>query len=171
MRRRQRQAGYTLIEALVAGLIMTLIGAGLWNLIRSSYDSQYIIMGENNVNANARQAIDELADRLRGASAVTAYATADITFTDNNGASVRYWRSGTTLRKTVNGAPSGGSTVASGVQALNFVYWSWNGSAWVSSSAPSDLSKVGAVDFTVTVTINGASRQLSGAVRIRQKRF
>jgi len=161
----------TLIEVLIAGLIATILGAGLWSLLNRSYESQYEIMGQNNANATGRQAIDELADNLRGAAAITAGTASDLTYTDNSGASVRYWKSGTDLKKTVNGSPSGGTTVATGVQSFNCVYWSWTGTAWQSSSAPSNPANVGAVDFTATVTVNGASRQISGSVRIRQKRF
>lgn len=169
MRRAKRSSGHTLIEVLVACLIMTILGLGMWTLLRSTYDSQYAVLGQNTANTSARQAIDELADGLRGAKGITAATVSEVTFTDNNGASVRYWRQESTLKKTTNGLPSGGTTVVTGIQSLSFYYWIYSAGGWSATAAPATPANVKAVDFTVTGTKNGSTRQMSGSVRIRQK--
>ena len=47
--------------------VMSLLGMVLWTLLRSTYDSQYEVLGQNTANSYARQAVDDLADKLRGA--------------------------------------------------------------------------------------------------------
>lgn len=165
----RRARGFTLIEMLVAALVSVLLGAALWTLIRSSYDSQWEVQNQNMANLTARQQIDAFADSLRGSQGLTAAAASDVTFTDASGNAVRYWKSGSTLRKTVNSLPSGGTAVCSTVTALTFVYWTNNSGTWSSSSAPAAPANVGAVDFSVTISQNGMSRQISGSVRMRQK--
>jgi type II secretory pathway pseudopilin PulG len=169
LRVRRRQSGYTLIEMLFVGLIATVLGAGLWTLLRSTYDSQYELLGQNTANANARAAVDELADKLRGAKALSAATSTSLTFTDNSNNSIRYWLTGGKLVKSTNGSPSAGDTVVRDVQTVTFVYWTNSGGSWTSSSAPTTPANVAAVDFSVTGTKNGCTRQVSGSVRIRQK--
>jgi type II secretory pathway component PulJ len=168
MNRKQRLRGHTLIEILIACMIMTLLGVGLWTLLRSTYNSQYEVLGQNSANSYSRQAIDEIADNLRGAKAVTTATASEIIFTDNSNVPVRYWISGSSLRKTTNGLPAGGSVVVRDVQALSFNYWSYYNGVWLSSALPSNVANVKAVDFTATSTVNGSTRQTSGSVRIRQ---
>ncbi len=173
MRKRRPVSGFTLVELLIAMLMSVLIGVGIWTLIRSSYDSQYELMNQNNANLGARQAIDYFADHIRGAQAITAAAASDVTFTDVSGNSVRYWRNTTdnTLRSTTGGLPNGGTVVVNGLQSLTITYWSWNGTAWVSSTTPTDCTIVGAVDISARVNISGYYRQVFSSVKIRQKRL
>jgi len=166
-----RRRGFTLIEILIVGLITLLVGAGTWTLLRSSYDSQYDLMRQNKAQTYGRQALDTLLDRVRGATAVTAAAASDVTFTDSAGQALRFWRSGTTLRTTTNGLPSGGAQIVRDLQSFTCSYWSWSGSAWTQSSSPSDLSKVGAVQLTVVASVDGRQRQIASTVRIRHKRI
>jgi prepilin-type N-terminal cleavage/methylation domain-containing protein len=168
-----RSAGFTLIEMMVCALAMTILGAGIWSLIRASYDSQYMLMNQNEANTNARATVDTLADSMRGMQTLTAVAAGDVTYTDNSGASVRYWRNGSdsTLRKTVGGLPNGGTQILNGVSSLTFNFWSYSGGAWASSSAPNPLSNVGAADITVNGNFGGYGRQIFSSVKLRQKRF
>lgn len=193
---KRRQAGMTLIEILIVGLMSVLIGAALWTLARSTFDSRYSVMAENDVISSARQAIDLLADGWRddstgtvyyglrgaapassGAGALTAATATSLTYTykdvanGNATVTVQYYLSGTDLKRKVDGSPSNGTVVLGNVQSFNCVYWSWTGSSWTSSSTPSDLTKVGAVDITITVAHDGATRQVSGSVQIRQMRL
>src|SRR2546423_9713287 len=70
--RRARRAGFTLLETIVVGLVTVLVGSGLYNLANRSYDSEYQMMNQNAAVANARQAIDMLADNMRSLTALTA---------------------------------------------------------------------------------------------------
>jgi hypothetical protein len=148
---------------------MTLLGLSLWTLLRTTYDSQYEVLGQNTANTYARQAIDELVDNLRGAKAITAGSASELTFTDNSGNVVRYWREGTNLRKTTNGSPTGGTVVVTGINLLTFGYWLNISGAWAYSTAPSTPANIKAIDLTVRGIKNGSTRQISGSVRIRQK--
>ena len=172
-RARTRRRGITLIEILLAGMIMVIIGAGLFNLIRSSYDSQYILMNQNNANTDARAAVDTLADNVRGLATLTAGTSSGLIFTDTSGNAIRYWYNSTskTIRTSTNGTPSLGTQVIKDVQSLVFTYWSYNGSTWSSSTSPSPLSNVGAIDITAVVNSNGYQRQVFSSVKLRQKRF
>lgn len=170
--RRRRPSGHTLIEILVAGFIMTLLGLALWTLLRSTYNSQYEVLGQNSANTYARQAADELADNLRGAKAITAATSTGVTFTDNSGNTIQYWRDGGSLKKAVtapNASPSAGSAIVSGIDALNFTYWVNSSGTWSTSTSPSTPANIKAIDFTVRGTMNGSNRQISGSVRVRQK--
>jgi prepilin-type N-terminal cleavage/methylation domain-containing protein len=164
-----RRRGFTLMEMIVTALVSVVLGAGIWTLMRSGYDAQYIVQNENYVNTTTRQAIDSFADNLRGAQAFTACDGGSMTYTDNSGQSVRYWLSSGNLLKTVNGSPNGGTVVVANISAVAFVYWTWNGSAWVSATSSSTPSTVSAVDFSLTMSYNGASRKISGSVKLRQK--
>ena len=163
-------AGSAMIELLIGLLIVGFIGSGAWTLMRSGYDSQYGLMNQNSANSTARQAIDYLADHVRGATALSAATAADLTFTDSSGAGIRYWKSGTLLKTTTNGLPSGGSTVLQNLQSLGFTYWTWNGTQWASSTAPGTPAQVGAIDVTASVTWGASARQVSSSVRVRQIR-
>lgn len=164
-----RRRGFTLIEMMVAGLVSVLLGAAVLSLLRASYDNQYMLMNQNMVNTAARQAIDTFADNLRGSQGLTAADGSSLTYTDASGQSVRYWKSGTNLMKTVNGLPAGGTVAVRNVSAVTFVYWTWNGTTWTSATSPASPSSVSALDFAVTLTQNGSSRKISGSVKIRQK--
>jgi len=164
-----RRRGFTLMEMIVTGFVSVLLGAAVWTLVRTSYDNQYTLMNQNMINTTTRRTIDTFADDLRGASAFTACDSSSMTYTDNSGKSVRYWKSGASLMKTVNASPTGGTAAVSNVSAVSFVFWTWNGTYWSSSSAPATPANVSAVDFAITLASNGVSRKISGSVKLRQK--
>lgn len=160
--------GMTLIETLVTGLVAIMLGAGLWTLLRSSYDSQYALVNQNAVNAEARATVDVFADHLRGAATITAASASDVTFTDSGGNTYRYWKSGSTLRYTVNGSPTGGAQMQRNLTSLTLTYWTWTGTSWTTSTSPSNLTTIAGVDIAATSSVNGASRSISSTVRFRQ---
>jgi type II secretory pathway pseudopilin PulG len=187
---KRHHTGMTLIEVLIATLIMVVLGAGLFTLIRSGYDSQTEVLGQNTANADARMAVDELADHIRGAQIngpndgplVMAEAQ-EIRFYDwydlydstqpHSLVVVRYWVSGSDLLQQVNGLPNAGKVVIYDLQTSGatfaFTYMTYNGTSWVSSSSSSTPYNVGAVKFMVPVLMSGRNRQISGSVRIRTK--
>lgn len=182
--RGNRRTGMTLIEMLVGALITTLLGAGLWTLVRSSYDSEALLLGQNSANTAARQAMDTLADKLRGAqpyasdgnAAIKIANASDITcYTNSSGDTVRLWRDTTTTPATLKQAVTTGGTTTttlfSGLQSLAFTYWSWDGTTWATSETTTSRANLVGVSFTANVTVDGTSRQLSGCVRLRQKRY
>ena len=110
-----RVRAFTLLEMIVTGLVSVLLGAAIWTLLRTSYDNQYILMNQNMVATNSRRMVDTFADNLRGAKALTAGDGSSITYTNNSNQTVKYWKSGTNLLKTVNSLPAGGTVAISNV--------------------------------------------------------
>ena len=171
MKRANRRRGMSLMELLVVGFIMSLVGVGIYQMIRASYDSQQRIVDENTVMARGRQAIDDWADELRGAADVTQANSSSITFTNNAGESIRFWKSGTDVLKSVDNVPSAGEPVVRNVSGLSFVYWVWTGSAWTTSSAPTDVTKIGGLHMTTQIKMGDAIRTIVSDVKIRQRRL
>lgn len=184
----RRRRGISLIEVMIAATMSVVISAGLWNLIRSTFDSQYLILNQNAANADARRAMDELADRVRGAqipsgntSALLTANNTEISFYDyadqydstqsHTLVAVRYWFANGQLLRTVNNLPTTGSVIVSNVQSLSITYYQLVSGSWVSASSYADPTPVSAVLFVVNVSENGSSRQITSKVQIRQKRI
>ena len=55
MKRQHTRRGMTLMELLIAGLIMSLVGIGIYNMIRASYDSQDRIINRANLRFQKTQ--------------------------------------------------------------------------------------------------------------------
>ena len=159
------------MEMLIAGLIMSLVGIGIYNMIRASYDSQERIIDQNTAIARSRQAVDDWVDQLRGVANVTQADYNSITVVDNAGKSHKYWKSGTELRRTINGAPTGGEVIVRGLYSLNLMYWVWSGTAWTSTGSPSDVTKIGGLHMTATVKMGDSPRTVVSDVKIRQRRL
>ncbi len=166
----RRTAGMSLIEMLIAGLVMISFGTALWTLVRSSYDSQYEIMNENTANAEARQVVDTFADHLRGAASLTSAAASDITFVNSSGTTYRYWKSQDKLVYSVNSSPTAGNQILKDVQTLSLSYETWNGTTWASSTSVSGaaLSTVAAITISANCATGGQNRTISTTVRLRQ---
>jgi Tfp pilus assembly protein PilW len=171
MKHHNRRRGMSLMELLIAGFIMSIIGTGIYQMIRASYDSQQRIVDENTVMARGRQAIDDWADQLRGAADITQANSSSITFKNNAGQSIRFWKSGSNILKSVDNVPSAGQTVVQNVNGLSFVYWVWTGTAWTSTNAPTDLTKIGGLHMTTQILIGSAERIIVSDVKIRQRRL
>ncbi|HSV72674.1 MAG TPA: hypothetical protein VLH79_02830 [Chthonomonadales bacterium] len=175
----------TLVEFLVAGIVALTVGAGLIILVQGTYAAHATIIGQNAATANARAAVDSLADRLRGAqldpatgAALTTASAGEVAFWDFHSqyddtqartlVRVRYFVAGGVLRRTVNNLPASGEAIASGVEALAFVYYRHvPGSGWATTTNAAD---VGAVKITATVANNGYRRTITATVQVRQKR-
>jgi len=145
-------------------------------MIRSSYDSQGRILSQNTSNARSRQVLDSWIDRIRGASTITAAGPNDVTFTEVvNGvtSTVRFWKSGTNILRTVDGLPAGGQVIVRDVGALTITYWSWDSAnnRYNSSANPAVLANVTALDIRATVSFSGTTRSIISSVKLRQRRL
>lgn len=167
----RRCRAVTLIEMLVGGMLALILGAAVVGLTYSTYDSRDVVMDQNTATTDARQAVDTIADRIRGASGLTQATASSVTFTAPDG-TVCYWLDGGTgtLRTTLNGQPGGGSVVAGGVEMLSFTYLTYASGSWESSTAPGDPAAVGAVAVTARVRVDGSVREFGSSIQIRQKR-
>lgn len=182
---RRRHAGMTLVEMLVASMVALIIGAGVWVLMKTSYDAQAVVLEQNAANANARAAIDELIDRVRGAQLngtagpLTLAASNQIAFydfwdqyggSDHSLAVVTYWLDGDKLKRTVTpgtGTPTV-TIVINGVRSLVLHYRTLTDGTWQTSLT--NASDASAVTCTATVTDDASSRQITGSVQVRTKR-
>src|SRR5437867_3811182 len=130
MKRSNMRRGMTLMELLISGLIMALIGTGIYNMIRASYDSQNRIINQNTSIARSRQAVDDWVDQLRGAANITQADNTSVTLVNNAAQTIKFWKSGTDIRRTINSLPTAGDIVVRNVSALDLTYWTWSGTAW-----------------------------------------
>jgi prepilin-type N-terminal cleavage/methylation domain-containing protein len=117
------QRGFTLAELLVVTAIIGMVMAGIFTL--QLQGQQVYLYGSNRVETqqNTRVALDLMTRDLRSAQSITAIPSGqDMTFVDENGNSIRYNLSGTTLNRTdpVNGM----IPLMGGVQSLTFTYYS-----------------------------------------------
>jgi prepilin-type N-terminal cleavage/methylation domain-containing protein len=126
------QRGFTLTELLVVTAVLGMILAGIV-LVQQRGQEAYLFGSHRvEVQQNNRAALEMMIRELRSAQSVTAIPSAtDLTFRDENGNTVRYQISGTTLNRAVT--PAGTTTITTtpligGVQTLSMSYYSdWNG--------------------------------------------
>lgn len=125
-------------------------------------------------------------------SALQAATASSITcYTSNTGDTIQFWldtsTNPATLKQTrTTSAGSGATTVTpllTGVQSVQFTYYtvsggtynaaaaSWTPTANPSAPTASERPNIGAVSVTITVTINGFTRQLSSFVRMRNSPY
>lgn len=127
MRRMLRdQRGFTLTELLVVTAVLAIV-LGAVILIQQKGQEAYI-MGSNRVETqqNARVALDLMTRELRSATAITAIPSGtNMSFTDQNGASVQYQLASGNLTRSTGGIAT---IIIGGVQSLAFTYFSaYNG--------------------------------------------
>jgi prepilin-type N-terminal cleavage/methylation domain-containing protein len=116
------QRGFTLAELLVVIAILGIMLAGLVTL--QMQGQQAYLIGSHRVEAqqNGRVALELMIRELRSATSVTAIPSAtDMTFVDENGATVRYALAGSVLNRI---GVSGATPLIGGVIALNLTYFS-----------------------------------------------
>ncbi len=116
------QRGFTLAEMLVVTAVIGIVMAGVFSLQQQG--NQAYLLGSNRVETqqNARVALDLMTRELRSAQSITAIPNGqDVTFVDENGNTIRYALSGTTLNRT---DPGGTVGLIGGVSSLTFTYYS-----------------------------------------------
>jgi Tfp pilus assembly protein PilV len=190
MKRVNRKAGMTLLELIVVSFILMLSGLALLGFIRTTYNAQDTISGQNSADTNARQVLDVLADNIRNAqwfdpydpgcqagcgsgykTAVIAGTATSITVYNFDPATgitdgTRYTQfslSGTNLQKSVNGGAA--TTILSGVQSLTLDYYRSN-SYVTPITLPlavdgSDYPQIWAIRITATVSVSQMSSYTS----------
>ena len=132
-RRLRNQRGFVLSELLVVTAVIVLVMAGIFAIQRGG--QQAYLLGSNRVETqqNARVALHLISRELRTASSITTVGgSADITFVDQSGVTIRYcWSSSSTEcsssgeRSRLNRVVSGTVTpVIGGVQTFTLTAYS-----------------------------------------------
>jgi type II secretory pathway component PulJ len=134
--------GLTLIE-LIATIVLLSIVAIISSRILATGLTAYLT-SENilDASAQARLGVERMVRDIRAVRSSTDISTASasqFTFTDSNGNSISYLRSGTTLTRN-------GQVLADGVSALTFTYADKNG------AATATLANIRYITPTLTIT-------------------
>jgi prepilin-type N-terminal cleavage/methylation domain-containing protein len=122
LRLAREQRGFTLAELLVVIAILGLMLAGLVSVQIQGQDS-YLI-GSHRVEAqqNARVALELMVRELRSAQSMTAIPSAtDMTFVDENGATIQYQLSGAVINRITGGVTT---PLIGGVRTFALTYFS-----------------------------------------------
>lgn len=180
-----------LIDLLVSSFVTLLAGAALVTLFATSTKMQSVYLGQTNVDAQARLAINTLSDAVADAyscqtqsapaqySAIQAATSNSIScYTGSAGSYSKYWfdSANKQLKKTTSASVT--TIMARNMTALTLVYYKTSGSYndtaanWTTTTNPNaptnaELRLIGAVKITATVTVNGMTRQFSTLVRMR----
>lgn len=190
---RRFQAGVSYIELLVSLLMTIVIAGGLFSVFKNTYESRDFVVGQGTAETAARTPIDTLADHIRDAqqchigsgSNVTDYSViangtaTSVTYykSDSSTDTVKYWLSGTDLKRTADGSTT---TVLSNVQSLQFNYKKTPASGNYNNldtnlldtsnpNAPSaaELPYLSQIAISASVKIDGYVRDMASLVRLR----
>ena len=116
------QRGFMLTELMLAVAVMSLAMAGILVLQRGTQDAYLLGSSRVRTQQNARVALDLMTRELRSAKSISAIGSAsDVTFVDQDGQTIQYALSDTTLNTTVNGTTT---PLIGGVQSLEMTYYS-----------------------------------------------
>jgi prepilin-type N-terminal cleavage/methylation domain-containing protein len=113
------QRGFTLTELLVSLALLGMILGGVYTLQSQGLYSYLMGAAKVEVQQSARGAVDLMIRELRSATSVTAISASDVTFVDQNGATIRYNLTSGSLQRTFNATVD---VLAESVQNLAFTY-------------------------------------------------
>lgn len=177
--------GATLIESLVATIVLVVVLLGLASQFINVTLSRDAIMGGNNATTAGRQPIDIVADHIRNAQQYTtdnitysvidaATATSVTYYKDSAGATVSYYLENGDLKSNDGGTVA---TVLSGLTSLNLKYYlAATTSTYYSTSLTEgdpatfglpERARVAAIQITGSMTVDGNPRTFSTMVRLR----
>jgi prepilin-type N-terminal cleavage/methylation domain-containing protein len=128
--KKYRQAGFTLVELVVAMGLLVLLMAGVFGLLQISLSSWLQGSSKTEVQQVARQALDSMAREIQYASSITRNSASSITFTTVQAGvskNINYYLDTTAnpqiiYRNDGTGARplTGGSNIPVSISALNF---------------------------------------------------
>ena len=150
------ERGFTLTELVVSMAMLGMILGGVYTLQQQGLYSY--LMGSAKVEAqqNARGALDLMIRELRSATAVTAIAAGDVSFVDQNGATIRYDLAGGNLQRTFNAVAD---VLIGGTQNLAFTYQASSG------AVTANPSSVATIVITITTQPQATTSSSTNAVQ------
>jgi prepilin-type N-terminal cleavage/methylation domain-containing protein len=157
----RNQRGFSLAELLVVMAVLGLMLTGLFVVQKQGQDSY--LMGASRVEAqqNGRVALELMTRELRSATSVTAVSSAtDMTFVDENGVTIEYQLSGTTLNRIAAGVST---PLIGGVTTLTLTYYSAFNGATNTGTTTSTAASVVAVRIQLVTTTEQSVASYSAA--------
>jgi type II secretory pathway pseudopilin PulG len=150
----------TLIEILVAVMVLGLVAAGISRMLASSWQSQETLTSQNEMQKRAQRAVDAMIDSLRGYSEIQLGEPARVTaaLRDKHGVLLRtityYLQEGELLRdryESSSGETITGEIICGDVSSLMFDYYRYIpvSNSW--ESPPLDLTDTESVKVSVTI--------------------
>jgi len=137
------ERGFTLAELLVVATVLGMILAGVVFIQQQGQQAYLYGAHRVEVQQNNRAALELMTRELRSAQSITAIPSGtSMTFVDENGTTIQYVLSGSTLNRVSGGTTTG---LIGGVQSLAMSYYSaWNGStnSGTTTTAPGSVSLV-----------------------------
>lgn len=168
------QRGFSLSELLVVAAVLGLMLTGLVAVQMQGQQTYVIGAHRVEVQQNGRVALDLMIRELRSTQAITTLTSGtDVTFVDENGVTLEYKLTGTTLNRSAAGVTT---PLIGGVQSLTMTYYSaYNGSTntGTTTTVPSQVTVIGIQLVTGTedqVAAGSAGDQhatLASMVRLR----
>jgi len=167
-RTRRPRAGMSLVELLVACLVLGLIMAALGKLMVSAYDSEEAVQDQNRMQQLAQQAADAVADHLRGSTGLLAGTATDVRAGFLGDDLARYYLQDGALKcdSTRSGQVRVGEVICTDVSALTFTYLRRKPSGAILEVAPS-AGVAHALQITVTVASDKERATQTSVVQFR----
>jgi prepilin-type N-terminal cleavage/methylation domain-containing protein len=165
----RRRRGVTLVEMMVALVVLSLVVAGIGEMLVSGWQAQEALAGQNRVQQLARTATDTISDSLRAATGLASGNAAQLTATFASGNTVSYYLQQGILKRTTYHADTGhtvaGETICPDTSALGFTYYARQGSGLVSAGATFGR----AVQISVQVVAGASRATQTSLVDLRNK--
>lgn len=172
--RREAEEGFTLVELLIAFLILSLIVFAAFNMLDVNLKAGSVYAAKADLSQELRETGTTMVDQLRVAYAFTSANANSVSFTAYlTGTSqlynVQFFLSGSNLiHRAGTGAlgPSDDRVLASGVIRLAFTYYDSAGS--VLSAPVSDLASIAKVEVELRMERSGVVDSVTVIARIRK---
>ncbi|MBN2027775.1 MAG: prepilin-type N-terminal cleavage/methylation domain-containing protein [Actinobacteria bacterium] len=173
-----REEGFTLVELIIAFIILALIVYAAFNLLDANITAGSVYSMKADISQELRETGSTMVDQLRTANSFTDAQSESVVFTsyitgDANLYNVQFLRQGEEIIQRINiGALSeaDNKVIASNVTGLQFSYYDSTGSLLDSPS--SALNSIALIKIVVTMTLTSSDNVMTDSmetmVRIRK---
>ncbi len=173
-KRTAREEGFTLVEMLIAFLILSFVVYAAFNMLDVQIKASGVYAAKSELSQELRETATTMVDQLRVAYSFTTADTANVAFTAYlTGTSqlynVQFFLQGTDLiHRASTGAlgPSDDRVLASGVTGLRFLYYDAAGSAL--STPVSNLASIAKVEIELSMKVSGIEGTVKTVARMRK---